>query len=82
MAGGARPFKKVSVTLPADLLEQVRERVGPGNLSSYIAEALEENERRVALGEWAEAMEAEHGPPSEEDLEEVRRRWPAARSVL
>lgn len=82
VAGSARPYKKVSVTLPADLLDQIRERVGPGNLSRHLSEVLEEDERRLALRGWLDQMEAEHGPVPEEAIEEVRRRWPTARVVL
>ena len=82
VAGGGRAYKKVSVTLPADLLDQIRERVGPGNLSRHLSEVLEEDERRLALRGWLDQMEAEHGPIPEEAIEEVRRRWPTARVVL
>lgn len=78
----ARPHKKVSVTLPADLLDQIKERVGPGNLSRHLSEVLEDDERRRALRDWLDHMDAEHGPIPEEALEEVRRRWPTAREVL
>jgi len=77
-----RPHKKVSVTLPADLLDQIKERVGPGNLSRHLSEVLEEDERQRALRDWLEHMEAEHGPIPAEAVEEVRRRWPTAREVL
>jgi Arc/MetJ-type ribon-helix-helix transcriptional regulator len=77
-----RPHKKVSVTLPADLLEQIKERVGPGNLSRHLSEVLEDDERRRALREWLDQMDAEHGPIPADAVEEVRRRWPTAREVL
>ena len=77
-----RPHKKVSVTLPADLLDQIKERVGPGNLSRHLSEVLEEDERQRALRDWLEHMEAEHGPIPAEAVEEVRRRWRTAREVL
>jgi hypothetical protein len=82
VAGGAGVHKKVSVTLPADLLDQIRDRVGPGNLSRHLADVLAEDERRVALRSWLDQMEAEHGPIPDEAIEEVRRRWPTARVVL
>lgn len=75
-------YRKVSVTLPADLLDRLRARVGEGNLSGYLAETLEEKERLAALDEFIALMIEEHGEPSEEDIQEVRRRWPAARAVI
>jgi hypothetical protein len=75
VAGGGRAYKKVSVTLPADLLDEIRERVGPGNLSRYLTEAAEQKRRHEALGEWLDRMEDEHGPIPEEALAEAQRRW-------
>jgi hypothetical protein len=72
---GARPYKKVSVTLPADLLDEIRERVGPGNLSRYLTEAAEQKRRHEALDEWIARMEDEHGPIPEHAVEEAERRW-------
>jgi Arc/MetJ-type ribon-helix-helix transcriptional regulator len=75
-------FDKVSVTLPAPLLASIRERVGSRGLSAYVTRALEEQERLAALDELLAAAESQHGPVPEHALEEVRRRWPAARAVL
>lgn len=81
-ARDGRPHKKVSITLPADLLEQIQDRVGPGNLSRHLSEVLEDDERRRALRDWLDHMDAEHGPIPAEAVEEVRRRWATAREVL
>jgi Arc/MetJ-type ribon-helix-helix transcriptional regulator len=75
---GARAYKKVSVTLPADLLDRIRAEVGPGNLSAYLAEVLEEAHRQDSLGEFLDAMAEDHGPISEHDIEEELDRWDAA----
>jgi Arc/MetJ-type ribon-helix-helix transcriptional regulator len=75
IAGGARAYKKVSVTLPADLLDQIRGQVGRGNLSRFLTEAAEEKQRHEALDEWLARMEAEHGPVSEVAEGEADRIW-------
>ncbi len=68
-------YSKVSVSLPAPLLERIRERVGSRGVSRYVAEALEHEERRQALRDWLAEQEREHGPVPDEVLEEVRREW-------
>jgi post-segregation antitoxin (ccd killing protein) len=71
----AAEYAKVSVTLPADLLERIRGRVGARGLSSYVAEALEDEERRSALRAWLSEQDAEHGPVPASVLEEVQTEW-------
>ncbi len=68
-------YAKVSVTLPAGLLERIRGRVGARGLSSYIAEALEDEERTSALRAWLAEQDDEHGPIPASLLEEVRNEW-------
>lgn len=60
--------KKYSVSLPEELAEAVRERVGPGGFSAYVAEALEQRAAMDKLGEYVEDYVQHHGPLSEEDL--------------
>lgn len=71
----AAEYSKVSVTLPAGLLERIRTRVGARGLSGYVAQALEEDERRGALRAWLADQEAEYGPVPADVLEEVRQEW-------
>lgn len=73
---------KVSVTLPTELLDEIRGRVGTGNLSRHVADVLAEDERRLALRDYLDEAEATSGPLPAEAIEEVRRRWPAAAPVL
>jgi post-segregation antitoxin (ccd killing protein) len=68
-------YAKVSVTLPIGLLERIRGRVGTRSLSSYVAEAIEAEERRSALRAWLAEQEEEHGPIPASVLEEVRGDW-------
>ena len=71
----AAEYAKVSVTLPAGLLDRIRQRVGTRGLSSYVAHALEEEERREALQAWLTSQDAEFGPVPEEVIAEVRAEW-------
>jgi hypothetical protein len=71
----ATEYAKVSVTLPAGLLDRIRQRVGTRGLSSYVAHALEEEERREALQAWLTSQDAEFGPVPDEVIAEVRAQW-------
>jgi hypothetical protein len=71
----ASEYAKVSVTLPSALLDRVKERVGARGVSSYVARALEAEERREALRAWLAGQDAEHGPIPAEVMDEVRRQW-------
>jgi len=68
-------YAKVSVTLPAGLLERIRQRVGARGLSGYVARALEEEERREALQAWLTSQDAEFGPIPDEVMAEIRAAW-------
>lgn len=40
-----------------------------------MARALEAEERRQALRAWLDAQDAEHGPVSQEVMDQVQREW-------
>ncbi|TLG13951.1 hypothetical protein FEK35_09255 [Nocardia cyriacigeorgica] len=67
--------KKYSISLPEDLAEAVREHVGPGGFSAYIAEALAHRVAMEKLGEIVADYERDHDPLSQGDID-------AARAVL
>jgi Arc/MetJ-type ribon-helix-helix transcriptional regulator len=76
VAGGTRrPYKKISVVLPTELVDEIRAEVGPGSVSQLLTELLQERRRREALREWLDVMESTHGPISEEAVTEARRIW-------
>ncbi len=69
---------KVSVSLPQDLVDEVRARVGPREFSAYVAEAVEQRLRLQMLGEIVDDYVAKHGPISAEVAQEVDAEWRAA----
>lgn len=75
VAGTPRTHRKVSVKLPVELLDDIEERVGPGNVSRYLAESVADGERRKALLEWLDDFEAQHGQISAEEVERARQAW-------
>ncbi|MER8232329.1 CopG family transcriptional regulator [Streptomyces sp. NPDC101490] len=54
--------KKVTVTIPEDLLEEVRAEAAEYGLSAYVAEALRLRRDRDRLRELVDWLEEEHGP--------------------
>jgi Arc/MetJ-type ribon-helix-helix transcriptional regulator len=76
MAGRAR---KVSVSMPEDLTAAVQERVGRGEFSQYVTEAVARQLELDLLGDLSALLEAEHGPVAEELLAEASNSWPDAR---
>ena len=69
---------KVSVSMPEDLTAAVRQRVGHGDFSQYVTEAVARRLELDLLGELAAMLEAEHGPVPDDALTEARRAWPDA----
>lgn len=77
----ASDYAKVSITLPAPLVERIKKKVGSRGVSRYVAEALEPEERRQALRVWLADQDREHGTIPDDVMEEVRRQWLGADSV-
>ena len=64
--------KKYSISLPEELAEDVRRRVGPGGLSAYVAEALEHGIAMDRLRGIVADFEIDNDPLTEEELEAAR----------
>lgn len=77
----AANYAKVSVSLPAPLVERIKKKVGSRGVSRYVAQALEAEERRQALRDWLGEQDREHGPVPDDVMREVRRQWLGADSV-
>ncbi|MGH9067644.1 MAG: hypothetical protein ACRD0J_09170 [Acidimicrobiales bacterium] len=77
-----RAMPRLTITLPADLVEEVRARANRGNISSWIAQAVAERLAREQLAAAIADYEAEAGAVTEEDVTVARARtsWePSAR---
>jgi Arc/MetJ-type ribon-helix-helix transcriptional regulator len=70
--------RKVSVSMPEDLTAAVQQRVGRGEFSQYVTEAVARQLELDLLGELAALLDAEHGPVGDEVLAEARHSWPDA----
>lgn len=67
-AARTRRVKKYSVSLPEDLAESIREQVGSGEFSAYVAKTLQRQAERDGLAEIVTAYEAENGPVAPEHV--------------
>ncbi|WP_165986014.1 CopG family transcriptional regulator [Streptomyces sp. YIM 98790] len=54
--------KKVTVTIPEDLLDEIRTEAAERGLSAYVAEALRFKRDRDRLLELVDWLQEEHGP--------------------
>jgi hypothetical protein len=59
--------KKVTVTIPEDLLDEIRAEAAERGLSAYVAEALRAKRDRDRLVELVDWLEEEHGPVTEDE---------------
>jgi hypothetical protein len=75
-AGRGGKFQKVSVSMPAELIDLVRARAGPGEFSRYITEAVQARIQHDLLGDLLDELESEYGPVPEEVREQTRQMWP------
>lgn len=75
-------MKRVTVTIPEELLASIRERVGERELSAYVAEALVHQDRIDRLGELSDWLQEEHGAVTDEELAEARRIREAAQGRI
>ncbi|MFE2374003.1 hypothetical protein [Streptomyces sp. NPDC059398] len=69
-AGGT---ENISVSMPADLISELRSRTGRRGVSSYVAEAVRHQLAMDGLAEIVASHEADHGALTEQEVEEARR---------
>lgn len=65
---------RLTVTLPRELVQEVRSRVSPREISAWVAQAVAERLGREDLMAVVAEYEAEAGPISDEDIAVARRR--------
>ena len=68
--------RKVSVSMPEDLAAAVQHRVGRGEFSQYVTEAVTKQLELDLLAELSALLEAEYGPVSEGSVAEAGAAWP------
>lgn len=67
--------RKVSLTLPRDLLDEAQQYAPGGNLSAYVADGLRRRVLSDRLGRYLRELDAECGALTEEEIAAARREW-------
>jgi hypothetical protein len=70
--------RKVSLTLPSDLLDEARSYIAGGNLSAYVADGLRRRVLSDRLARYLRELDEECGPLTEEEIEAARHEWHSA----
>ncbi|MGN9786473.1 CopG family transcriptional regulator [Nonomuraea sp. ZG12] len=68
----SEPTGKYSITMPRDIAEAARSRSGPSGLSAYVAAAVARQIERDNLNELIQVAEAEHGPITDDEVQDLR----------
>jgi hypothetical protein len=63
------PAQKVSISMPADRVAEVKARVGARGFSAYVSAAVERQIQRDRLEELLQEAEAKIGPPTPDSTE-------------
>jgi hypothetical protein len=72
----AQPAAKLSVSVPGELADAVRKRVGSRGLSGFVARALAHELEREGVSALLTDLENELGEPSKANLSRARKAWP------
>ncbi|MDE3077289.1 MAG: hypothetical protein KGJ86_17880 [Chloroflexota bacterium] len=67
--------KKISVSLPEELVEEAKQLVGSGGMSGLLAESLERELRSRRLKEAFDWFDKQYGSPGQDDIERAGRIW-------
>lgn len=59
--------RKITITLPEELVESIKERVDARGVSAYIAAAAAHQDEMDRLRELADRLEQEHGPVTDDE---------------
>lgn len=73
---------RITITVDEDVLNELKSRVGPGEVSAYVVEALRARLQRDPIIEMLDKLDEMYGPLSDEELKEGRREWKAAKKRL
>jgi hypothetical protein len=69
-----RETPRVTITLPGELVEEIRDRAGPRGVSAWLAQAATERLDRERLAAALADYEAENGSITDEDVAAARAR--------
>ena len=75
VVSNAEPDLVATITVDEDVLSELKSRVGPGEVSAYVVEALRARLQRDPIMELLDKLDEMYGPLTEEEIAEGRREW-------
>jgi hypothetical protein len=61
---------RITITIDEDVLDELKSRVGPGQVSSYVVEALRARLRKDPILELLDKLDEMYGPLTDEQIAE------------
>ncbi len=66
---------RITITVDEDVLTELKSRVGPGEVSSYVVDALRARLRKDPILELLDKLDEMYGPLTDEEIAEGRHEW-------
>lgn len=76
------PATRITITVDADVLDELKSRVGPGEVSSYVVDALRARLRKDPILELLDKLDEMYGPLTDEEIAEGEQWWTEANELL
>ena len=73
---------RITITVDEDVLEELKSRVGPGEVSSYVVDALRARLRKDPILELLDKLDEMYGPLTDEEIAEGEQWWIEANERL
>ncbi|MBK5332162.1 MAG: hypothetical protein JJD93_09335 [Ilumatobacteraceae bacterium] len=66
---------RITITVDEDVLDELKNRVGPGGVSSFVVEALRARLRKDPILELLDKLDEMYGPLTDDEVAEGEREW-------
>lgn len=66
---------RITITVDEEVLDELKSRVGPGEVSSYVVEALRARLRKDPILELLDKLDEIFGPLTDDEIAEGEREW-------
>jgi Arc/MetJ family transcription regulator len=73
---------RITITVDEDVLQELKSRVGPGEVSAYVVEALRTRLRKDPIVELLDRLDEMYGPLTDDEIAEGERWMTEARRRL
>lgn len=73
---------RITITVDEEVLSELKSKVGPGEVSSYVVDALRARLRKDPIVELLDKLDEIYGPLTDDELAEGEREWKEAEARL